>query len=128
MVQVGKDLYCTYMASKLEDAEYLESKLNILAESCDLFYNTPTEVKPHPSTTDICYAFRGLTKPDDVYIFPSEENILGVSLLDEQSKASIKFSNGNKTVLKLEEITFTIFRDYLNTPKIANAKYPGFFK
>ncbi len=126
MVKVGRELYCTYMASELKDATYLEDRLNTLAKSCDLYYNNEVkdEVKPNPFTTQICYAFNGIANPKDVYVFPSEGNILGIANLDKGQKVDFKFSNGTRTVFTLEETTFTIFRSYLDTPKIEKAKCP----
>jgi hypothetical protein len=128
MVKVGKHLYCTYMADKLVDAKFLEAKLNLLGKSVDLYYENNAKVKPHPSTTETCYAFRGLVEPCNVYIFPSEGNILGITPLNKLAQESFRGTGETSTVLSLDDVTFVLFRNYLSTPEISDAKYPGYYK
>lgn len=127
MVRVGEDLWCTYMASELKEAKYLEDKLNILAKSCNLFHDDKPAVMPHPATRETCYAFKGLEYPDTVYIFPSEGNTLHINLLNENTLAKITSSTEKSTVIKVEDSRFIVYKNYLDTIKIADAKIPGFY-
>jgi|GEM_PF-5050775 len=126
MVKVGEHLFCTIMADNLNDSKYLIDKLTKLADSIKLYYTFSSPVKPHPSTTEICYAFRGLVEPKDVFVFPSEGNILCYSRIGEKSK--IHFTDDSRTLLTLEGITFRLFRNHLTTPEISDARFPGFYK
>jgi len=126
MVKVGDGLFCTFMAGDLDDSKYLIEKLTMLANSIKLYYTFNSSVKPHPSTTEHCYAFRGLVEPKDVFVFPSEGNILCYSRIGDKSK--IHFTDDSRTLLSLEGITFRLFRNHLSTPEISEEKFPGFYK